>query len=121
MSYYLCQVAIEEAFPMKTSNALKKQVVTQQEIESLIVQRETFSSLKKRLGSIEDSMKAIEAAIIGKIETGAEVYAPYDLLIRDKETRHPHWIIRRRSSVKPGYRFKARRRLSTSRAGEDFL
>lgn len=76
---------------MKASNALRKLTISQDEAESLIVQRETYASLKKRLEALEAVLKANEAALVAKLEAGAEVNASYEMTIRVKEMRHPHW------------------------------
>jgi len=77
---------------MKSNTAvLKKPVISQQQIEALLVQRETLDSFKKRYELLENSVKATEQELIRLLEAGADVNADYELKIRSTERRFPHW------------------------------
>ena len=73
------------------SSALKQPVVTNNEVLSLLAQREALESLKVRVERLSESVQAIETSIIARIEDGALVDSEHSLLVREVARRYPHW------------------------------
>ncbi len=76
---------------MRTQTALKQPIVTNNEVLNLIAQREALESLKARMERLSESVKAIEASMIAKIEDGAFVDSEHSLLVKEFVRRYPHW------------------------------
>jgi hypothetical protein len=89
---FIILILEREAKTMKGSNAaLKKMVITDTEIQSILAMRESLDSMKKRYELLEDSVIASEQDVIAKLEAGAEVLTDKELIVRTLERRYPSW------------------------------
>src|SRR5690349_19647825 len=79
-----------EAKTMK-SNALKKPVINNEQVESLLAMRESLDALKKRYELLENAVKGSEQELISLLESGAEIHSDHELMVRATERRYPHW------------------------------
>lgn len=73
------------------SNAARKLVVGHEQIQNLLVMRESLDALKKRYELLENSVRATEQEIIALIESGTNIECAFDLQIRTTERRYPSW------------------------------
>lgn len=76
---------------MRNSLALKRDLVTSQEIEAFEATRQTYYAFKKRCEDLEAHVKQMETALIAKVEAEVDVDPSFELTIKVSERRYPHY------------------------------
>lgn len=76
---------------MRTQTALRQPIITNNEVLNLLAQREALDSLKARMARLSESVQAIEASMITRIEDRAFVDSEHSLLVKEVARRYPHW------------------------------
>lgn len=70
----------------------RKPQITTAEVESLLAMRETQNTLRDRLAVMDEAIKKSETALLGQIESGADLSGcRYSVNVEEFTRRYPAW------------------------------
>lgn len=75
-----------------TPMTIERMSVSDAEVAELVAMRETYDALKRRMELLEPHLESKEAAIIAKVEAGADTSrCRYDLEVKTSTRTFPAW------------------------------
>ncbi len=77
---------------MKSQTVARKTAsISEEMLESLLAQRQTRDSLRKRLEMLDAAIESSESEVISLLESGATQPAGYEIEVKVTERRYPSW------------------------------